>query len=170
MYTVRPERPEEYEGINNLIKTAFSTAKVKDGDEQDFASRLRKGAGYIPELALVMEHDGRLMAHIMLTVTYIATPRGNLESLLLAPVSVLAEYRNRGLGTALIEESLDRAANMGYKSVFLCGDPDYYHRLGFRSVAGFGISIKSGIPLRYVMVRELEKGALDDICGTIDIC
>ena len=46
--------------IYELVKTAFATAKVSEGDEQDFVEPLRRGGGYIPDLALVMEDRGRL--------------------------------------------------------------------------------------------------------------
>jgi len=36
-----------------MLKEAFSTAKVSDGDEQNFADRLCIGKGYMSELALV---------------------------------------------------------------------------------------------------------------------
>lgn len=48
------------------------------------------------------------------------------ESLLIAPLSVLLEYRDQGVGSALIKESLKRGREMGYKAAFLCGDPNYY--------------------------------------------
>ena len=40
-FTVRQEREAEFPAIYELIRTAFATAEVSDGDEQDFANRLR---------------------------------------------------------------------------------------------------------------------------------
>lgn len=57
--TIRPERPAEFAALYDFIKTAFSTARVADGDEQEFTDRLRAGEGYIPELALVAEIGAR---------------------------------------------------------------------------------------------------------------
>lgn len=64
---IRRETSEEFPRIYALVKTAFQTAKVADGNEQDFVSQLRAGGGYIPELALVAEENGSLIGHIMLT-------------------------------------------------------------------------------------------------------
>jgi len=167
---IRPEKETEYPEIYNLIQTAFETAKVKDGDEQDFANGLRAGEGYIPELALVAEIDGKLAGHIMLTKTYVETPVGKSEFLLLAPISVLMEHRDKGVGAALIKKSFEVARSMGYKAVFLCGDPEYYHRFGFKAASHFGIKPKGNIPEQYVMVFELEPWALDAITGVVECC
>ncbi|MEG6513502.1 hypothetical protein [Desulforamulus ruminis] len=59
------------------------------------------------------------------------------------------------------------AKKLGYTSVFLVGDPAYYHRFGFKSAAHFGIKHKPNIPDEYVMGCELVPGALYEIGGTI---
>lgn len=168
-FIIRQETIDDYTEIYSLIKTAFETAKVKDGSEQDFAEKLREKDCYIPELALVAETpDNRLIGHIMLTKTYIETDNGLYEALLIAPVSVLLECRNMGVGSSLVREGFKRAEEMGYKAVFLCGDPAYYHRFGFRPTSEFGIKSKQDIPAQYVMGCELEAGALEHIMGVAD--
>ncbi len=164
---IRPETDKDLPEIYELIKTAFATARVADGDEQDFAVRLRRGPGYIPELALVVEHKGRLIGHIMLTRFQVNTPAGRLEALLLAPVSVLLEHRNQKVGSRLILEALKRATAMGHKAVFLVGDPAYYSRFGFEASARFGIKNADGIEDKYVMSKELVPGVLKNASGTI---
>ena len=47
-FTVRQEREAEFPAIYELIRTAFATAEVSDGDEQDFANRLRIHGNYSP--------------------------------------------------------------------------------------------------------------------------
>lgn len=168
-FQIREESAKDYPEIYQLIETAFATAKVKDGDEQDFAVSLRNSSNYIPELALVAESDNKLIAHIMLTKRYIETGNGLYEGLLLAPISVLSEYRDKGVGSSLIREGLKRATEMGFGAVFLCGDPGYYHRFGFRPTSEFGIQPKQDIPPQYVMAYELKSNALKGITGTIDL-
>lgn len=164
---IRRERPEEFPQIYDLVKVAFQTAKVADGNEQDFVNQLRSSGNYIPELALVAEENSQLVGHIMLTKTYIINNDNKYEMLLLAPISVALEYRNRGVGSNLIKESFKLAQEMGYTSVLLIGDPAYYHRFGFETAANYGIQhIK--IPAENVMVYELVPGALSGVSGTTD--
>ena len=170
-FLIRMETEKDHGEIYNLIQTAFKTAKVKDGSEQDFAVKLRKSENYIPELALVAEKDSKLIGHIMLTETYIELHNGEVfKTLLLAPVSVLLEYRDIGVGSALIKKSIDLAERIGYHSVFLCGDPDYYKRFGFTSVLNYGIRSKNNIPEQFVLAREIVNGALNGISGFVDAC
>jgi len=164
---IRPERRSEFPRLHELVKTAFATAKVSNGDEQNFVDRLRAGAGYIPELALVAEDEGALIGHIMLTRTFVSTAAGPRPVLLLAPIAVVVERRRQGLGARLIEEAFRRARALGHGAVALVGDPAYYSRFGFRPCADFGIANANGIADRYVMAFELAPGALADAAGSI---
>ena len=165
---IRREKPEEFSQIYDLVKIAFQTAKVTNGKEQDFVNQLRSNGNYIPELALVAEENGELIGHIMLTKAYIVNNGNNFKTLLLAPISVVLEYRNRGIGSNLIKESFKLAKEMGYTSVLLVGDPAYYHRFGFKAAINFGIKHTLSIPNENVMACELVSDALYGVSGTTD--
>lgn len=168
-FIIRQITTEDYSTAYDLIKKAFETAEHRDGDEQDFAVRLRNGVNYIPELDLVAECDGRLIGHIMLTKTYVTRPDGRkYDTLLVAPLSVLLEYRGAGVGSELMEEGLRVALTMGYQSAFLIGDPNYYQRFGYKLTHQYGINHES-LPAEYVMTKELVTGALDGIKGLINM-
>lgn len=166
---IRQETKTDYQEIYDLVQTAFKTAKVADGDEQDFTVRLWNSENYIPELGLVAEQEGKLIGHILLTRMYVIQEDGSkFESLLVAPLSVLAEYRDLGVGSALIREGLRLGGEMGYKAAFLCGDPNYYHRFGFKSISEYGLT-NPEIPEPYVMGYELMPAALDNVTGVVKL-
>jgi len=165
---IRPENPEQFPRIYDLVKIAFQTAKASNGKEQDFVNQLRSSGNYITELALVAEENDQLVGHIMLTRTYIDNGGNRFEILLLAPVSVALEFRNRGVGSKLIKEALRLAGEMGYTSVILVGDPAYYRRFGFKASVEFGIKNTNNIPDEYVMVSELVPCVLKGVSGTVD--
>lgn len=153
--TIRPAREEDYPAVYELVKTAFQTARVSDGTEQDFVKELRRREGFC--LELVSERDGVLTGHVMLTETGVPLPPGedpqHWKFVMLAPLSVRLEDRNRGLGGALIREAAQRApAN----AVFLVGDPDYYGRYGFENAVEFGFENASGVPDRNLLVLPLD--------------
>jgi predicted N-acetyltransferase YhbS len=109
---IRQEKPLEFQSIYDLVKFAFQTAKVANGKEQDYVDKLRASSNYIPELALVAEEDGKIIGHIMLTKTYVATGNSKFEALLVAPLFVALEYRKRGIASKLVKESFDLAKNL----------------------------------------------------------
>lgn len=164
---IRPEQPEEFAKIYDLVKIAFETAKVSNGDEQNFVDRLRAGEGYLAELALVAEKDGELLGHIMLTRKAIQTVKGDFEMLLLAPIAIVHAHRSQGIGRALIQAAFGRARASGFQSVLLVGDPAYYERFGFKPTTSFGIANRDGIPDRFVMACELADGALAGVSGSV---
>lgn len=104
----------------------------------------------------------------MLTKMNIDYRGKKIETLLLAPVSVALEYRNKGVGSDMIREGFKLAKEMGYTSVLLVGDPAYYHRFGFQASVNFGIKNANGFPDQYVLACELVPGALSGISGTVD--
>lgn len=164
---IRPENKKDHQAIYDLVQSAFKTAKVSNGDEQNFLSRLRESENYIPELALVAEEEGKLIGHVMLTRTTIETDDGAFGLLLLAPLSVVLDRRGKGLGGGLLENVCARAKDMGHRAVALVGDPAYYQRFGFKTAIAFGIENTNGIPNQYVMVRELVPEALTRMKGGI---
>lgn len=166
---IRCEQPAEYGAIHQLVQDAFATARVSDGDEQEFVRELRAGDGYLPELALVAEVAGELVGHVMLTQTWLEKNNGARETvLLLAPLCVRLRERRQGVGGRLVNEALDRAQALGYKAVFLCGDPAYYGRFGFKPAINYGIRSSRGMPVQYVLTLELIPDALRGMEGIVD--
>lgn len=153
--TIRPVQEADFPAVYELVKTAFQTARVADGTEQDFVEELRRREGF--SLELVSERDGALTGHVMLTE--IDVPRPPEEDpaywkfVMLAPLSVRLEDRCRGLGGALIRAAAQRApAN----AIFLVGNPDYYGRYGFVNAVEFGFENASGVHDRNLLVLPLE--------------
>ena len=69
-----------------------------------------------------------------------------------------------GHRSALIREGLAKAAALGHSSAVLIGDPGYYGRFGFHSVASISYP---GVPGEYTLACELTPGALRNISGAI---
>ena len=111
--TIRPAQAGDYSQIYSLVQTAFATAKVSDGTEQDFVLELRRRDTYRPELELVAEENGQLIGHILLTILPVPGAPQGLRGLMVAPLCVRLEDRSRGLGGQLLQEGGRRAAELG---------------------------------------------------------
>lgn len=166
---IRQERETDIPEIYEFVKTAFETARYSEGDEQDFVNRLRCGGDYIPELALVAEDEGRIIAHIMLTRLFVVGGTAEYPVLLLAAVSVLLERRSEGIGRRITKDAFTRAREQGNTAVIVVGDPGYYSHFGFESSIKFGIKNLNSIDDKFVMALELIPEILRNITGTISI-
>jgi Predicted acetyltransferase len=169
MIKIRKVASGDIKEVYDLVKTAFETAEVKSGDEQDYQETLRNGDKYIPSLDLVAEDGIELVGQIILTKFELMTADGVQMQLLLGPLSVRLDYRCRGIGGQLIDTACEEAERLGYKAVFLAGNPDYYGRYGFEQSVNFGIKNINGYDDKYILCRELTSGALDGVTGTINM-
>ena len=166
---LRVMESHEVDEVDALIRTAFLTALVTDGSEQDLVKRLRSSAGYLPEQELVALDDDRIVGHILTTRIVIDGEAGPVDALEVAPLCVALDHRCRGIGALLMEEALKRGRAAGFPAVFLVGDSRYYARFGFRPVAEFGIRNSGSIPDDVVLGVELEPGALDGTDGSVTL-
>lgn len=170
---IRVVTENDFNEIYDFVQTAFRTAEVSDGTEQDFVLELRKGA-YLPELELVMVDETGIIGHIMFTEQKVNLKEKSGEQsvftgLLVAPLSVKLEYRSKGVGAALMHEGFKRAVERGYRAAFLVGNPEYYKRFGFKETGCYGIKNDSEIPDQFVLGCEMVPDSLEGLTGSIKI-
>src|SRR5690625_3783409 len=91
---IRPESNEEYSRTEEVVKKAFLNEEMSDHQEHRLVQKLRNSEAFIPELSLVAigQHEN-ILGHLMLTTNKIINENDTVESLSLAPVSVLPEYQ-----------------------------------------------------------------------------
>jgi putative acetyltransferase len=80
------------------------------------------------------------------------------DCLALGPLAVARDQRDRGLGKALIGESIAWGRRAGHGAIFVLGQPPYYERFGFSVAAARPFA--SPYPADYMMALELRPGAL----------
>lgn len=136
MLTIRTEQTSDYAKVYQVITEAFKTAEYSDGNEADLVEKLRKSSAFIPQLSLVALVDNRIVGHILFTKAYV----GKTIVLALAPLSVLPQYQNQGIGQALIGEGHKIAQKLGYKYVVVLGHAQYYPKVGYISASKYGIN------------------------------
>lgn len=135
MLTIRAELISDYPEIYKVISEAFKTADHSDGNEADLVEHLRNSPSFIPELSLVALIDNTIVGHILFTKAYI----GKTTVLALAPLSVLPEYQNQGIGQALIKKGHEIAQRLGYTFSIVLGYAEYYSKTGYVPASRYGI-------------------------------
>lgn len=167
---VRQEMPFDYDKVYRLVKQSFATASHSDGTEADYLNEVRTKETFIPELSFVAETtDEKIVGQIVLYRTFISTRDGMVKTLVLSPLSVHPDYFRQGIARRLIEHSLGQSVIMGYTSVFLCGEPEIYRKMGFRPSYEYAVFHKDDPKAQWCMGRELIDNSLKNVSGKIDI-
>ena len=150
---IRRERHEDEAEIARVIDAAFG-----DRETSAFADRIRASPGYVRELAFVVEEEGEIVAHTMLSRVLLAGP--DVDVLILTPMSVRPDRQRQGIGSALVEAVLAAADELGEPVVLVEGVPSYYPQFGFLPASELGFERPDPrIPEAAWMARPL--GAYD---------
>jgi predicted N-acetyltransferase YhbS len=158
---IRQESSDDYYKVNEIIKLAFG-----QDDESQLVDKIRKGENFVPELSMIAEVEGELVGHILFSKIKI---NGNQEygSLALAPVAVLPEYQNKGIGGELIWQGLKRATELGFDSVIVLGHENFYPRFGFERASKWNIQCPFRVPDENFMAIELITDGLTGKSGDV---
>jgi predicted N-acetyltransferase YhbS len=163
---IRLEEKSDYREVETLTKQAFWNIHVPGCDEHYLVHVLRDCPAFIPQLDLVMELNGKIIGHIIYTKAKIVNEGQEKEVLTFGPVSIHPDYQGLGYGSKLINHSLGKAKELGYKLLVIYGDPDYYRRFAFLSGEDYDIYSSDGYYNPALQVLELEESALDNISGS----
>jgi putative acetyltransferase len=167
---IRQEQPGDYDAVYRLVKESFLTQNHTE--EPDYLKALRTKAEFIPELSLVaVTEDGIIVGQIAIHQTTINYSDSQDVQLTVSPLSVSPKCFRRGVGSALLREGLKIALEMGYKVVFLWGDPDFYSKHGFVPSCKFNIFHKQFQEQKVdiIMAYQICENALKGKKGMIDI-
>ena len=161
---IRLEQPEDYSEVEQLTREAFWNLHEPGCCEHYLVHKLHASDVLIPELAFVATVGKKIVGNILYTKSYIISDDGDKhEVLTFGPVSVLPEYQRNGIGSALINHTKQIAANMGYRAIFIYGDPAYYSRVGFSPAEDYGIKTADGMYAAALQVCVLSKEGLSSI-------
>jgi putative acetyltransferase len=150
---VREERPDDHEAVAALVTAAFGD----DGLVARLVADLRLLLPGRVGTALVAEDGEELVGAVLCTASRLDTPDRLLDVPVLSPLAVAPTHQGRGVGRALVTESVANVARQGAPAVFLEGDPRYYGRFGFVAAGPLGFRKPSlRIPDAGFQVRLLD--------------
>ncbi len=65
----------------------------------------------------------------------------------------------------LMNYSIEKARDLGYKAIIIFGNQNYYHRFGFVNAKEYGIRTSKGENFEEFMALELYDGSVNGISG-----
>lgn len=155
-WVIRPEDAADTTAIEDLQANAFGPGRFART-----AFRIRESVEPRRDLSFVGLVGSQIAGSIRLSPILI----GDTAALLLGPLTVSPDFKNRGLGKALMRTAMDAAELAGDKIVLLVGDAPYYSPFGFQQVPLGQITLPGPVdPARLLVAllngAEMPEGAV----------
>lgn len=147
--------------IRSVIINAF-----KQEDEAILVEKIKQESDYYISYIAIDKNTDKVVGHVMISPMLL---NGIKNVLALAPVSVLDEYSNNGIGSLLIKAAIKEAIeNNEYKLITVLGSDHYYNRFGFEGYDCKKFQIPFEVEARFFQVLEIEPEYLNTIEGNFD--
>ncbi len=162
-WQIRPEQPGDEDGIDLVLRRAFSGSNAAD-----LVRTLRRERGYDPDLSLVaVEQAGGdlIVGHVLFSPMAIVHGDAPCPAMALGPLGVMPDRQRQGIGRTLVEAGLAACRDRGLAIVLVLGDPAYYGSLGFEPAAAARIEPPHAGWSEAYQVIELLPGALRETRG-----
>ena len=161
---IRLEEEKDYFEVENLTREAFWNVYRPGCFEHLVIHKLRDDVSFVKELDYVIEENSKIIANIVYANGTITLSDGSKkDTLIFGPVSVLPEYQRKGYAKKIINYTLELAKEIGYASVLITGNPDYYKKYGFESASKYEIYYE-GMPKEdeapFFMIKVLDESKL----------
>lgn len=157
---IREEQPSDIEKIWEVNSEAFEMEA-----EANLVNALRSsGCTYV---SLVAETENKIVGHILFTPVELSGNENKLKIMGLAPMAVLSQYQNKGIGSKLVKAGLEYCQSLDYDAVVVLGHPNYYPKFGFVPSVKYGIKSEYEVPDEVFMMLELVSESLNDHEGVI---
>ncbi|WP_434056024.1 MAG: N-acetyltransferase [Roseibium sp.] len=152
-WVIRPEDSADTTAIEDLQANAFGPGRFART-----AFRIRENVGPRADLSFVGLVGSQIAGSIRLSPILI----GDTEALLLGPLTVSPDFKNRGLGKALMRTAMNAAAQAGDKVVLLVGDAPYYSPFGFQQVPLGRITLPGPVDPARLLVALLNEADMPE--------
>ena len=155
MIIVRAESEADLPAVRQINELAFGRT-----EEAALVDALRVAAH--PQVSLVAIENTKVVGHIFFSPVTIE-PEDNVTTAVamgLAPMAVLPQYQNQGIGSQLVREGLRECRRLGCEAVVVLGHAEYYPRFGFVPASRKNLRYEYSVPDEVFMVTELVEGAL----------
>jgi putative acetyltransferase len=167
---IRKTTESDLNDVLNIQAQAFGNEK---GPEiADLVNGLLFDPTAMPLLSLMAVNNDQAIGHILFTRARIAFSKEPISAVILAPLAIIPDTQNQGVGGQLIEEGLRLLSESDVDIAFVLGHPDYYPRYGFKPAGALGFEAPYPIPDEHAnawMVQELRPGVIGSVNGKV-IC
>lgn len=168
-YIIRLERKEEHREVEHLVREAFWNIYRPGCLEHYVLHRMRSHPDFISELNFVMEVGGKVIGQNVFVRAVIRADDGReIPVCAMGPICIAPEFQRQGYGKILLDQTLQKATELGIGAVCLEGNIDFYGKSGFARASKFSIryhGIAEDMDASFFLCKELKNGYLDGVKG-----
>ncbi len=163
---IRLEEEKDYREVENLVRDSFFNIYCPGAKEHYVLHMLRDDPNFIKDLDFVMELNDEIIGQIVFVKSNILLNNGETKEVLtFGPICIANEYKRKGYGKILLDYAINESKKLGTKALIINGNIMFYGKSGFEIAKNKGIRYAFDLDADYLLVKELEKGYLDNISG-----
>lgn len=165
---IRLESENDYMEVEELVRDSFWNVYRPGAYEHFIVHNLRDDESFLENLAYFIEEDGKIVGHINYSRGTISYESGIVPAVVLGPLAIKKSCQNNGLGSKLIDYTLQIAQGDDIPFVLVIGDENYYSRFGFVSASKYGLYL-DGTDFDeenpFFMIRVFDEGKVKKELG-----
>ena len=162
MVDIRREKQRDYATVRVLNDTAFGQTT-----EGVIVDNIRGVCNEI--LSLVAVKEGEVVGHILFSPISVNCEGKRILGMGLAPMAVLPQYQNQGIGTQLVNEGIKILKASKIPFIVVLGHAKYYPRFGFQVASKYGLVPQwEGVPDDVFMVLFLDESMKNNVHGVVN--
>ncbi len=159
------------QGLDADLESVVSVQKAAFGSDEEatLAKHLIADPTAGPVVSMLAFYGDKAVGNALFTSARLE-PEADLRLSILAPMAVVPEFQNQGIGGKLIEAGLRVLTDRGTNLVFVLGYPAYYGRFGFSPAGRLGFDAPYPIAEQHAdawMVRELGSRGIARMRGRV---
>ena len=165
---IRLENEDDYIEVEKLVRDSFWNVYRPGAYEHFIVHNIRNDESFVSKLAYVIEDGGKIIGSINYSKGKIVYENETVPALILGPIAIGKDCQNQGLGSKLINHTLDIAQKDNVPFILVVGDENYYSRFGFVSASKYCIYL-DGTDLNeenpFFMIKVFDEGKIKDELG-----
>lgn len=164
---IRLETEADYRKTENLTRESFWNVYRPGCMEHYVLHCYRNDPAFVPELDFVMELDGELIGQVIYVRSEIECDDGRKVPIMtFGPIGIAPAYKRQGYGKRLLDDSMEKAKEMGVGALAITGNILFYGKSGFVPAKTKGVRYAEDPDADYFLIKELTPDFLRGISGS----